>query len=360
MSTSFKQQLSDALRPVAPPIVLDQCYTEDQFQRMVSVIRNNGPWDIILKHHFKSVEEVVATMSGLQDIDKSKVKLDDFATATWRGWFADHSVCLYDELTDVFYNEKFMQAAKEYWGGAKYALPYMMLFNMQAPAHMNDPGHLDAPGFRGMWLLNTPTWLLSVMCKSGLFRSYLLKTAQVVTWYYNSSEDGGFTYWPNGPLAEPQRLAMPMWGKGVVVQNELMYHRGEPSGPKHLRDLPEGFTFDSTLSADPESVDGWLIKTGDRVIRKVPDVDMRYLFHWSCEVFEDRDDMKLRFDHLDDLNPEKVFNIFMADLRARKIPFEVPTDPMTDRKFIALLSQTYDVTPASYPKEAPYELRAVS
>jgi len=360
MNTSIKQQLSDMLRPIAPPRVLDQPYTDEQFQRLIGVIRQNGPWDIILKHHFKSVEEVVATSTSNPDIDTSKLSLDSFVTPSFRGWFGNHSVSFYDEITDIFYNQKFLKAAKEYWGGAKFALPYMMLFNMQAPSHMNDPGHLDSPGFRGMWGPNTPTWLLSVMGKSGLFKDYLLKTAQVVSWFYNSSEDGGFTYWPDGPLAAPQRIAAPMWNKGVVVQNEMMYHRGEPSGPKPLRDLPQGFTFDSTLSADPDSADGWLMKTGDRVVRKVPHNQMRYLFHWSCEVFMDKADMKRRFDHLDDLNPEKVFNMFMHDLRAKKIPFEVPTDPLTDRKFIALLSQTYDVGPASYPKEAPFELRAAS
>jgi hypothetical protein len=180
----------------------------------------------------------------------------------------------------------------------------------------------------------------------------------VITWFYSSREQGGFTYWPDGPLAAPARLAAPMWNRGVVVQNEMMYHRGEPSGPRHLRDIPAGFTFDSTVAADPDSVDGWELRSGERVLRKVSHHDMRYLFHWSGEVFMDRADMKRRFDHLDDLQPEKVFDIFVADLRAREIPFEMPTDPMTDRKFISLLSRTYDVAPSSYPEEAPLELPA--
>ncbi len=31
----------------------------------------------------------------------------------------------------------------------------------------------------------------------------------------------------------------------------------------------------------------------------------------------------------------------------------MPTDPMRDPRFIALLAQTYDVGPATYPPEAP-------
>jgi hypothetical protein len=356
MHSAEQLALSDTLRPVAPPRIVDSPYTDEQFGRMVKVIRDHGPWDLILKHHFRSVEEVVATTSGGADIDLSKISMDAFLSPAFRGFFADNGVCLFDELHDVFYNAKFMEHARQYWGGAQYAMPYMMLFNLQAPANMSDRGHLDSPGFRGMWYLNTPTWLLSVMGKSGLFTPWLLKTAQVITWFYNSPEEGGFTYWPEGPLKTPARLASPLWNRGVVVQNEMMYHRGEPSGPKNLRQIPPGFTFDSTVGADPDSADGWVLRTGEQVLRKVSHQDMRYLFHWSAEVFSDRDDMKRRFDHLDDLTPERVFEMFVADLRKRKITFEVPSDPMTDRAFIMLLSRTYDVPPSSYPNEAPFLL----
>lgn len=353
MIPNSKQGLSDMLRPVAKPRVVDASYTDDQFERMVGVIRKHGPWDLILKHHFSSVEEVIATTTGGAQIDMSKISMESFLSPAFRGFFADNSVCLYDELHDVFYNQKFLQLARDYWGGAQYAMPYMMLFNLQAPSTMNDRGHLDSPGFRGMWYLNTPIWLLSVMGKSGLFKPWLLKTAQVITWFYDSDVEGGFTYWPEGPLAKPERLAAPLWNRGVVVQNEMMYHRGEPSGPRALRQMPEGFCFDSTVATDPDGTDGWVLKTGDRVLRKVAHRDMRYLFHWSAEVFVDRADMKRRFDHLDDLTPERVFDMFITDLRARGIAFEVPSDPMTDRGFITLLSQTYDIGPSSYPNDAP-------
>ena len=98
MNTSIKQQLSDMLRPIAPPRVLDQPYTDEQFQRLIGVIRQNGPWDIILKHHFKSVEEVVATSTSNPDIDTSKLSLDSFVTPSFRGWFGNHSVSFYDEI----------------------------------------------------------------------------------------------------------------------------------------------------------------------------------------------------------------------------------------------------------------------
>ncbi len=59
----------------------------------------------------------------------------------------------------------------------------MMLFNINGPCANRDPGHLDSPSFRGVRHENAPTWLCSVMGKSGLFTDYLIKMAQVITWF---------------------------------------------------------------------------------------------------------------------------------------------------------------------------------
>lgn len=40
------------------------------------------------------------------------------------------------------------------------------------------------------------------MGKSGLFTDYLIKMAQVITWF-SLDEGSGFTYWPDGPLKPP-------------------------------------------------------------------------------------------------------------------------------------------------------------
>jgi hypothetical protein len=40
------------------------------------------------------------------------------------------------------------------------------------------------------------------------------------------------------------------------------------------------------------------------------------------------------------------------------VRFEIPSDPMRDRGFIALLARTYDVGPSSYPAEAPVAAHA--
>ncbi len=339
------------LRPVSEPRILENVYTEDQHRRLLEVARKEGPWSLILAQHFKSPEEVIATMSGKLPEGVTPT-MDMFLTPCFRGHFAEGGVVLHDGIEDAFYNKKFLDYAKSYWN-AQYAHPTLMLFNIQGACHSEDPGHLDGVSFRGMSYQDTPVWLLNIMGKSGLFKDYIRKMAQVITWYYQGSEGGGFTYWPDGPLNQPKRLAAPMWNKGVVVQNELMYHRGEANGPMELR-RPKGLALHSLFGADPDVADGWQITTDGEVIQKVPASEMRFLVHWNGEVFMDIQDMRRTLEHKDDLTRDQVFDTFIKDLRSRGVEIEVPSDPLTDQVFIGTLIANYDVgVPRIYPPEAP-------
>lgn len=60
----------------------------------------------------------------------------------------------------------------------------------------------------------------------------------------------------------------------------------------------------------------------------------------------------MALDHTDDLTHEQVFDMIIADLRKRGETFEVPSDPLTDQKFIGLLTRIYDPgQPAIFPPE---------
>jgi hypothetical protein len=344
-------ELANSLRPVSEPRLLHDIYTVDQHRRLVEVVRREGPWKLILAQHFSSAEEVVATLSGSMPEGVTPT-FDMFLTTHFRGYLAEHGTCFYPELEDCFYNSKFLDLARSYWN-AKYAQPMMMLFNIQGPAHCHDPGHLDGVNFRGLTHANSPIWLANTMGKSGLFKSYLKKMAQVIAWFYPGELGGGFTYWPEGPLAQPKRLPSPMWNNGVLVQAEMMYHRPEANGPLDMRH-PQGLAFNSMFGADPEVSDGWRITTDGKVIQRIPAKETRFLVHWSADVYEDFAELKKTMDHSDDLDHEKVFDIFIQDLRARGISFPMPSEPLNDPDFVHLLAQTYDVgTPHIYPPEAP-------
>lgn len=350
LTEARKQELSNLLRPASPPRELDNIYTPDQLERLLDVVRKDGPWKLIIAQHFASADELIATMSGALP-DGFELTLDMFLTPTFRGFYANYSAALYPDIEDCFYNKVFLEHATSYWR-AKYAKPQMMLFNVNGPAGNTDPGHLDSPSFRGVRYENSPTWLCSVMGKSGLFQDYLIKMAQVITWFSHDSTSG-FTYWPNGPLKAPQRLQPPVYNRGVVVQNEMMYHRGEANGPLEQQ-RPAGLDFTTTFSGDPADKDHWLLKTSDNVIARHHTDELRFLVHWSAEVFEDFAELKKNMDGSHDLTHEQAINMLIDDARARGFAIETPSDPLHDAAFIRAINAAYDLGgPSSYPDCAP-------
>ncbi len=350
LTETQKDELARVLRPASPPRELDNVYTEDQLQRLLGVVRSSGPHKLIIAHHFANVDELIATMSGSFP-EGFTPTMDMFLTPTFRNYMANYSTCLYPELFDCFYNERFLDLAKRYWS-ARYARPTQLLFNVNGPCANTDPGHLDSPSFRGVRHENSPTWLCSVMAKSGLFRDYLIKMAQVITWW-SHDPNSGFTYWPDGPRAVPRRLAAPVYNRGVLVQNEMMVHRGEANGPLDQQ-FPAGLDFTSVFSGDPQSADHWIVATGDKTIARYHTDDLRFLVHWSAEVFEDLAELKKNMDHTDDLTVERVFDALIKDVRARGVSIEIPSDPLHDPVFIRTLNSVYDIgAPLIYPLEAP-------
>jgi hypothetical protein len=352
----MSQEMAANLRPIAEPVVFDGAYTEDQHRRLLDAVRRDGPWKLIIAQHFDSAEELIATVSGAMP-EGIEPTLDMFLTPAFRGFFAEYGVCKYPELEDCFYNSDFIARARDYWQ-AKYVRPEQLMFNIQGPADNLDPAHLDGVSFRGTHIHNTPVWLMNTMAKSGLFRDWLIKKAQVITWFYEGEIGGGFTYWPEGPLEQPRRIAAPMWNRAVVVQNEMMYHRGEANGPLEMRH-PQGLALNSLIEADPQNASGWQITTDGEVIQRIPAREMRFLVHWGAEIYEDLEEMKKVMDHTDDLTIERIVDMFIRDMRERGIQCSEPGDPLHDQAFIAQLTSVYDVgTPRIYPEEAPGPLQA--
>ncbi len=335
-----RESLAAALRPASEPRIIDGVYTEDQFESLLGVVKEHGPWPTITAHHFQSVEELIATTSGV--VPKGHgLTLDAMATANFRGFYAANSCCYYPEIHDCFFNAGFIERVKDYWG-AKYAKPTLMLFNICGPHNSGLSPHLDAVTFRGVRIENTPVWMQNVMGKSGLFRDYIVKMAQVITWFW-LGEEGTFTYWPDGPLGAPRRIEHPMWNKGVVVQNELMFHRGDPVGRPDERAVP-GLANRSRIGYRA-STDDWAVSTDGEVMRTYEPGNVRFLVHWNAEVYADLDEAKLVMDHTDDLTHDRVVATLLADMRAKGVKVAEPSDPFHDDDFIHALISTYTIAP---------------
>ncbi len=342
-------ELAEIFRPFAPPQIIENAYTDDQYRRILKMVREKGPWPLIFAQNFKSPEEIIAVTGGTIP-EGTTMTWDMVLSPKFRGYIASQGVCYYPELNDCYYNSHFLDLARKYWG-AEYAEPETFLFNIQGPS---TPGglHLDGTVFRGMTLENTPIWLLLIMTKSGLFRHWKSRKVQVTGWYYKGSIGGGFNYWPDGPRGQPQQIVPPMWGRAVVAENEMMYHQAQASGAPALR-KPAGLDISSIMGVDPDSPDDWRIETFGQVTQHIPASEMRLLLHWGGRVFMDFDELRTTLDHSDDIALEQALDMLIADLRRRKVTFDMPTDPMTDRTFIGMLSQIYDVDmPTNAPPDA--------
>lgn len=344
MTATEPIDLNEVLRPAAPPRVMEGVYTEDQHRRLLDVVKRNGPWPTITARHFTTVDELIATTSGIAP-ENHGLTLDDIASANFRGFFAENSCCYYPEVYDTFYNAEFLELAKDYWG-AQFARPTMMLFNIGGPAQSGLSPHLDAVTFRGARIEDTPIWIQNMMGKSGLFRDYLVKMAQIVSWFWLGAE-GTFTCWPDGPFGQPMRIEHPMWNKGVLVQNEMMFHRGDPVGRPDERDIP-GLKHRSMIGYRPAN-DDWVITTDDEVVRAYEPDNIRFLVHWNAEVYMDRDEAKLVMDHSDDITTDRIVNTFLDDLAARGVACDAPSaiDPFHDPAFIRALMGAYTIAPTT-------------
>jgi hypothetical protein len=141
--TDIQQHLAQVLTPVAPPRVIEPVYRDEEHERLLGVVQRHGPWPIIAAHHFETVDELIATTTGVVPKDHG-LTLDDVAAAQFRGFFAKNSVCFYPELEDIFYNRRFLDEVRSYWD-VPYAKPTMMLFNLCGPdGSGTGPPHLDA------------------------------------------------------------------------------------------------------------------------------------------------------------------------------------------------------------------------
>lgn len=343
------------MTPARPPVFLSGIFTDDENARLFNVLRTRGPWRLIAGIYFKSAEELLA-VSGNPASDGG-LTLSDYLTPAFRGFFGNNGMAYEESVHDIFYSKKLLDLVKGLHG-AQYGAPYLFQFNIQGPSPGYDGGHFDGRSWRGMDPTNTPAWLMSVMAKSGLFDAWEVKAGQVISYYYDSDVDGGFTYWPDGPDRAPARFAPPFWNSGLLTDNQRMFHRGEACGPRDRRAVPPGMALNALL--EPAGESAWDVTVDGRAVAHYAAEEMRTLFHYSAHVFTDMADLKRYHDHSDDLTRDRALDMMIHDLRQRGIAVETPSDPMNDQAFIATLTRAYAMAPIHFPPEAPLEYRSAA
>jgi hypothetical protein len=134
-----------------------------------------------------------------------------------------------------------------------------------------------------------------------------------------------------------------------------MFHRGDPVGHPDERDTP-GLAHRSLFEYQPDA-DDWVITTDGTVVRRYAADEIRFLVHWNAEVYRDLDECRRVMDHTDDLTHERVITTLLADLRAKGVRVDEPSDPLHDDDFIHALLSTYTIAPTTDWIDRPEGLR---
>ena len=118
--------------------------------------------------------------------------------------------------------------------------------------------------------------------------------------------------------------------------------------------VPAGLAFNTVFTGDPNDRDQWLLKNADAVIARHRTAELRFLVHWSAEVFSDFDELKTNMDGSDNLTIDRAIDMMVDDVNGRGIKLDIPVEPLHDPAFIGALNAAYDLGgPSSYPDEAP-------
>ena len=84
----------------------------------------------------------------------------------------------------------------------------------------------------------------------------------------------------------------------------------------------------------PDGGSNWTVLENGEVRAVYPSHAIRFSILWKAEVRDGES-------RPDDLTLDRITEVFIADLRHRRIDFQVPSDPLADTAWILLLQRIY-------------------
>jgi hypothetical protein len=303
------------LRPeemLAKPVWIDPAY--DNPGRLMDLVRASAPHRMSAAVHKKD---------------------EDGRDVPWfRIFWAAGTKLLDERAREFFYNERFVEAAKESFD-AKVIIPNALMTNHHAPM-AGGPPHLDLPFFRSQRAY--PFWLLVSMAYSGLFHRWAIPIASTIVWFYRGA-GGDLEYWLDGPDAPSKLVHPPLWNVGVVSDNEYMWHRVGPIGEQDERMAPGTIRRDAQLHAQADN--SWRITDSAGFDRHFKQDQIRHSFLWKAYAFADERAHREFLDHSNDLTDQQIISVFNADLKQRDIEPVECSDPVADQAWKKLIQQNY-------------------
>ncbi|MGZ4737935.1 MAG: hypothetical protein ACXV5U_07105 [Ilumatobacteraceae bacterium] len=249
-------------------------------------------------------------------------------TVPWfRGNWAVNGQASFAGVETILYNSRFVEAAIRLFDAA-HVVPTTVVVNVNAPMAAGAV-HVDIPSFRGANRDHYPLRLLQAMGTSGLFEAWRIVEAGAVCWFYEGA-GGAYDYWPDGLDGGMQSQRPPFDNVALVADNDRMYHRigwvGDPSASTQL-----------PATAEIDHIEGgWAIVDRGQPVLTYPDSQIRISILWKAQVQLDGSGSVEP-----SLTPDRVAEIFTADLGIRGIDVASPADPRSDHSWIDRLHSIY-------------------
>jgi len=235
---------------------------------------------------------------------------------------------------------RYLEAARTF-SGAEVVEPHTVYVNLMAAIAECGPAHTDNPIFRGRDRTNTPMLLLRTMLWSGLFARWEIPQVTAI-WWMNDVEDGGFTYWPDGPGKPARRHHGRMANTAIVGDNHHMFHQVEPVGP--FEEGTRRVAASAELAPAADGSGDWVVTERGREVDRAPFAAWRASVLWKASVYpSDAERHRLAGDLL---SLEEVARVFDEDLARRGERLRFDRARLADPAFAAELA-------AIYPEASP-------
>jgi hypothetical protein len=289
----------------------------DDREQIRSMFERNAPYRALAAY----------APEGLKDETREEAKQP--VLPWFRGDWALGGKPLVESAEAILHNKTFLDAAKTLFATSSVC-PEFVVVNINTPMPACTT-HIDNPTFHGATRVDYPLPFLRVMGSSGLFESWRVVRASALSWFYEGA-GGSFDYWPEG-LDGPMRSEQPPFGNvALCADTDRMYHRIGPIGD------PDAASPRMSAAAQIHSNgDGnWSILENGEVRATYPGHAIRFSILWKAGIGD-------RESNAGDLTLDRIMAIFTADLRHRRVDFQVPTDPLADTAWIVLLQRIYAV-----------------
>ncbi len=227
----------------------------------------------------------------------------------------------------ILHNRNFVEAAKSAFG-TSFVNPEFVAVNINGPSPAGRT-HMDNPSFYGATRVDYPLPFLRMMGFSGLFDAWRVVRASTLCWFYEGP-GGSFDYWPEG-LDSPMRTEQPPFGNvALCADTDRVYHRigaiGDPDAASpHISPAAQ-------IHSDGDG--NWLILENGEIRATYPSHAIRFSILWKAAIGDRRP-------NTGNLTLDRIMAIFTADLRHRRVDFQVPSDPLVDTEWILLLQRIY-------------------